>query len=110
MENQVQQEAKEEEKEDIALVEAALYVSGRPLDLKTIGSVLGTRSYKRVKAAARALAEKYANLKGALEILELQDERFVMQLKNRVSAKRKTPLNSTTPHESNLADTGVYSL
>jgi segregation and condensation protein B len=82
MENQVQQEAKEEEKEDIALVEAALYVSGRPLDLKTIGSVLGTRSYKRVKAAARALAEKYANLKGALEILELQDERFVMQLRN----------------------------
>jgi segregation and condensation protein B len=82
MENQVQQEAKEEEKRNIAVVEAALYVSGRPLDLKTIGSVLGTRSKRRAKALVRDLAEKYAKLDGALEILELQDERFVMQLKN----------------------------
>jgi len=82
MENQAQQEAKEEEKRNIAIVEAALYVSGRPLDLKTIGYVLGTRSKRRAKALVKALAEKYVKLDGALEVLELQDERFVMQLKN----------------------------
>jgi len=81
MENQVQQEAREEEKRNLALVEAALYVSGRPLDLKTIGYVIGTRSYRKVKALVRALTEKYAQLDGALEIIELQDERYVMQLK-----------------------------
>ena len=82
MENQAQQEARDEEKRNLALVEAALYVSGRPLDLKTIGYVLGTRSKRRVKVLVRALVEKYTKLDGALEILELQDERFVMQLKN----------------------------
>jgi len=82
MENQAQQEAREEEERNLALVEAALYVSGRPLDLKTIGYVLGTRSKRRVKALVGALVEKYAKLDGALEILELQDERFVMQLRN----------------------------
>jgi len=83
MENQARLEARGERvKRGIALVEAALYVSGRPLDLNTIGSIVGTRSKKRVKALARALVEKYAKSDGALEILELQDERFVMQLKN----------------------------
>jgi segregation and condensation protein B len=82
MENQAQQEARDEEERKLALVEAALYVSGRPLDLKTIGYVLGTRSKRRVKVLVRALVEKYAKLDGALEILELQDERFVMQLRN----------------------------
>ncbi|MCJ7632301.1 SMC-Scp complex subunit ScpB [Candidatus Bathyarchaeota archaeon] len=81
MEKTVQQEVREEEKRDVALVEAALYVSGRPLDLKTMGSVLRTRSYRRVKAAAKVLVDKYAKLDGALEILELQDDRFVMQLR-----------------------------
>jgi len=81
MEDQVQQESREE-KRKLALVEAALYVSGRPLDLKTLGYVLKTRSYRKVKTLVKALVEKYAKLDGALEILELQDERFVMQLKN----------------------------
>jgi len=71
-----------EQKRNLAIVEAALYVSGRPLDLKTVGSVLGTRSYRKVKSLISDLAEKYSKLDGALEIIELQDERYVMQLRN----------------------------
>ncbi len=81
MEKIVQQETNDEAKRDLVLAEAALYVSGRPLDLKTIGSVIGTRSYKRSRAAAKGVVDKYSERKGALQILELEDERFVMQLK-----------------------------
>ena len=82
MEDKLQQETSIEQKRNLAIVEAALYVSGRPLDLKTVGSVLGTRSYRKVKSLISDLAEKYSKLDGALEIIELQDERYVMQLRN----------------------------
>jgi segregation and condensation protein B len=82
LEDKLQQETSIEQKRNLAIVEAALYVSGRPLDLKTVGSVLGTRSYRKVKSLISDLAEKYSKLDGALEIIELQDERYVMQLRN----------------------------
>jgi len=70
-----------EAKRDLALLEAALYVAGRPLDLRTLASVLKTRSKNKVRRVARALVEAYKGRDTALEILELEDERFVMQLK-----------------------------
>jgi segregation and condensation protein B len=82
LEDKPQQGTSIEQKRNLAIVEAALYVSGRPLDLKTVGSVLGTRSYRKVKSLISDLAEKYSKLDGALEIIELQDERYVMQLRN----------------------------
>ncbi len=71
----------EELRNDLALLEAALYVAGRPLDLKTLGSVIGTRSKKKTRRLARMLMEKYRNRGTALEVLELEDGRFVLQLK-----------------------------
>jgi segregation and condensation protein B len=68
-------------KRDIALLEAALYVSGRPLDLNELCSVLKTRSKNKTRKLARMLMQEYANRNTALEILELKDERFVLQLK-----------------------------
>jgi segregation and condensation protein B len=68
-------------KNKAALVEAALYVTGRPIDLKTIGSVIGFRSEDKVRDLARLVKEKYGSNGSALEILELSDGRFVMQLK-----------------------------
>lgn len=65
----------------MALVEAALYVAGRPLDLKTLASVLKTRSKKKTQRLAKKLKEEYENRETALEILELEDERYVLQLK-----------------------------
>src|SRR3989442_9243377 len=63
------------------LCEAALYVSGRPLDLKTIGSVIGARSEEKIRSTARAIAERYAKMDSPVQVLELPDGRFVMQLR-----------------------------
>jgi len=71
-----------EDKRDLALLEAALYVAGRPLDLKTLASVLKTRSKKRVLGLAQKLIETYKSRDTALEILSLEDERYVLQLKS----------------------------
>jgi segregation and condensation protein B len=65
----------------LALIEAALYVAGRPLDLKTLGSVIKTRSMTKIRTLTHALMEEYENRDMALEIIEVEDERFVMQLK-----------------------------
>lgn len=73
--------ADEKFKHDLAVLEATLYIAGRPLDLKTLGSVLKTRSKRRVQKLARALIKEYMKRNTALEILELEDGRFVMQLK-----------------------------
>jgi segregation and condensation protein B len=72
---------KEETRDDHALVEAALYVSGHPLDLNELCSVLKTRSKNRTKRVTYELMHEYAKRNTALEILELKDERYVLQLK-----------------------------
>ena len=73
----------EEEKaqQKLALVEAALYVAGRPLDLNQICSVLSSRSKKKAKKVVNILMQEYLARNTALEILSLKDERYVMQLK-----------------------------
>jgi len=71
----------QETKRDLALLEAALYVAGRPLDLRTLASVLKTRSQNKARRLAKTLTENYRSHETALEILELENERFVMQLK-----------------------------
>jgi len=71
----------------LALLEAGLYVAGRPLDLKTLASVVGTRSKKKVRKIAKTLVENYRNRDTALEVLELDGERFVMQLKAEYTGK-----------------------
>src|SRR5438132_8115198 len=63
------------------LCEAALYVSGRPLNFKTIGAVIGARSEEKIRSIARTIAERYAKSDSPIQVLELPDGRFVMQLK-----------------------------
>ena len=86
---------------DLALVEAALYVAGRPLDLNELCSVLKTRSKNKTKKLLKTLMQEYASRNTALEILELKDERYVLQLKaNFTPHVRKLvnrPLLSTGP-------------
>ena len=85
----------------LALLEAGLYVAGRPLDLKTLGSVIRIRSKRKVRKLAKALVEIYSNRDTALEVLELEGERFVMQLKaeytDRVRRLATRPLLSAGP-------------
>lgn len=73
--------SEEKLRRDVASLEAALYVAGRPLDLKTLGSIIRTRSKRKVQRLVSILMEEYKNRETALEILELEDERFVLQLK-----------------------------
>jgi len=86
---------KEEEREsddermmrELAMLEAALYVAGRPLNLKTLGYVIGTRSKRKVRGLATMLVKEYKGRDMALEVLELEDHRFVLQLKTEYSSK-----------------------
>jgi segregation and condensation protein B len=65
----------------LALLEAALYVAGRPLNINELCSVLKTRSKNKVKKLMKILMREYADRNTSLEILELKDERYVLQLK-----------------------------
>ncbi len=63
------------------LCEAALYVSGRPLDLKTIGSIIGARSEVKIRQIATSVADRYKVTESPIQVAELPDGRFVMQLR-----------------------------
>ena len=86
---------------DLALLEAALYVAGRPLDLNELCSVLKTRSKNKTRKLAETLMKEYASKNTALEILGLKDERYVLQLKAEFTPYVKKlvtrPLLSTGP-------------
>jgi len=71
----------------IALIEAALYVAGRPLDLKTLCRIIGSRSKRKALELARTLMKEYERRNTSLEVLELEDQRFVLQLKTDYASK-----------------------
>ena len=92
---------KEKFAHDLALLEAALYVAGRPLDLKTLGSVIKTRSKGKVRRLGKTLVDEFRSRGTPLEILELEGERFVLQLKAEYTPKVRRlatrPLLSSGP-------------
>ena len=85
-------EQKEKPRDDdinrqIALIEAALYVAGRPLDLKTLGRIIRSRSKRKALELARLLMKEYEKRNSSLEVLELEGQRFVLQLKAEYASK-----------------------
>ena len=78
---EVKQTQEEKNRHCLRLLEAALYVAGRPLNLNELCSVLSTRSKKKTEKYVKALMQDYAARNTALEILALKDERYVLQLK-----------------------------
>ncbi|HEX9261572.1 MAG TPA: SMC-Scp complex subunit ScpB [Candidatus Bathyarchaeia archaeon] len=78
---ETQQHDTDKAKRSMELLEAALYVAGKPLDINELCAVLGTRSKKKAKKFAATLMKEYASRNTAMEILELKDERYVLQLK-----------------------------
>ncbi len=65
-------------------------MAGKPLDLQTLASIAKMRSEDKVRDMARSVMERYKQSETPLQVLELQDGRFVMQLKPEyVSAVRK---------------------
>jgi segregation and condensation protein B len=71
------------DREKTHLIETMLYVTGKPLKLAKLGATTGLRSGSDVKRLANSLREGYARRNGALEIVELDGNRYVLQLKPR---------------------------
>jgi segregation and condensation protein B len=65
----------------LVLLEAALYVAGRPLDINEACTVVNSRSKKRTEQLLEALKAEYSSRSTAMEILKLKDDRYVMQIK-----------------------------
>ena len=63
------------------LLEAALYIAGRPLNINELCQAVGSRSKKRVIGYVETLMEQYKARNSPIEILALKDERYVMQVK-----------------------------
>lgn len=69
--------------EMMARIEAALYAAGKPLSIKEIQSAAGTDSISKAARLAREVANTINTHLKALEVVELQDGSFVMQLRLR---------------------------
>jgi segregation and condensation protein B len=65
----------------LRLLEAALYVAGRPLDINEMCQVVGSRSKKRVMGYTEMLIQQYQARNSPMEILPLKEERYVLQVK-----------------------------
>lgn len=68
-------------KESLAKVEAALYASGRPLNVDEIAKVAGTSSDRKAVAMAREIAKSVNGSMLAVEVVEYAGPRFAMQLR-----------------------------
>lgn len=66
--------------EETRLVEAALYISGRPLSIHEIQQATQIPTLKRIREIVQTLIEDYEKRVSALEIIQLPRQRFVLQL------------------------------
>jgi segregation and condensation protein B len=71
----------DQQRQWLLLLEATLYASGKPMDTKTLGSFIGLKSQDTIRELLRILAQRYREYNGSLEIIELERDRFVFQLK-----------------------------
>ena len=73
--------------EDKALVEAALFVSGRPLSAKELSRALGIRSLDYLEKLIELIAAEYAERKSAIEVVRVLGDKYVMQVKQEYSQR-----------------------
>lgn len=64
-----------------ARIEAALYVSGRPLSAEELAKAVGSTSKRKAITVARSLMQSYNSSEHAIQIVEYSGNRFAMQLK-----------------------------
>ena len=69
------------EDEIAARIEAALYSAGRPLSLDELIRASGTNSKERTHRVVNELAKKANSTFRAIEIVQLEDGKFVLQLR-----------------------------
>ena len=73
--------------EDKALVEAALFVAGRPLSIKELSKALGIRSHDYLEKLIELIAAEYAERKSAIEVVRVLGDKYVMQVKQEYSQR-----------------------
>ncbi|CAB49210.1 SMC-Scp complex subunit ScpB [Pyrococcus abyssi] len=73
--------------EDKALVEAALFVAGRPLSVKELSKALGIKSLDYLEKLIELIASEYSERKSAIEIVKVAGDKWVMQVKQEYSQK-----------------------
>jgi segregation and condensation protein B len=66
--------------DDKRLVEAALYISGRPLSIHEIQDATQLPTLKRIREILNELIIEYKDRGGALVLIQLPRQRFVLQL------------------------------
>ncbi len=66
--------------DDIVTLEAALYVAGRPLTITELAAIIG-KAESTAEKLLEELEYEYQKRNGALEIVRLPRDRYVMQLK-----------------------------
>ncbi|MEM1587859.1 MAG: SMC-Scp complex subunit ScpB [Candidatus Bathyarchaeia archaeon] len=71
----------QDEKQKIALIEAALYASGKPLTLKSLASIINEKKLKEVEKLVECLIKRYKEAESSIQIYKLKDGRFMMKLK-----------------------------
>ena len=69
------------EHEIVARIEAALYSAGRPLSLDELVKVSGTNSKEKTHRVINDLAKKVKSTFRAIEIAQLEDGNYVLQLR-----------------------------
>jgi len=74
-------EVEGDEKERVALVEAALYASEKPLSARKLAAALKIRSVKEVEKLIATLKKRYLESGSAIEIFRLRDGRYSMRLR-----------------------------
>lgn len=70
------------EKEIVARIEAALYSSGRPMSIEELVKAAGLNSKEKIRKLLLDLSKKINNVFYALELKELEDGKYVFQLKS----------------------------
>jgi len=73
--------------EDKALVEAALFVSGRPMSVKELSKALGIRSLDYLEKLIELIAAEYDERKSAIEVVKVLGDKYVMQVKQEYSGR-----------------------
>jgi segregation and condensation protein B len=69
-------------KEIVARIEAALYSSGRPMSIEELVKATGLNSREKIKKILLGLTKKINEVFYALELKELEDGNYVLQLKS----------------------------
>ena len=91
----------------VSMIEAALYVTGKPLDVGVLGSILNLRSEEKIRTLAAILKEKYAQNLGAGSPRTLRRPlRYATE--TRILEKREAPRNEAAPYPWPAQDTFIH--